>query len=360
MVTNAYSYALMLYRDDGSDLGQVPASVDWEPAREWTRFLAVRQGQLAAGAVAAATRVEPVWHAKLGEPFLDGFRVSVAANGAGCVSSEFPSAYFRSLAGEATSKLVEQGTLKAGERLVFLAAAFPREEGAPAPPASRFLAEEVAAAVPLQESALAAFVEASASAGELAEHDLPAFVPERVLAEATELARRAGAKETGGILVGRLHRDPSLPEVFVEVTAQIHAREAVADLTSLSFTAETWTAVQAALDLRRRDELMLGWWHSHPVREWCKECAPEKQRVCRMASDFFSAHDRALHRAVFPRAYSVALVVNDLPAGEATFSVFGWRQGQLVSRGFHRLHAEPGANAVAPAARTAAGGGDAA
>ena len=80
---------------------------------------------------------------------------------------------------------------------------------------------------------------------------------------------------------------------------------------------------------------MLGWWHSHPVREWCKDCAPERQQVCKMASDFFSAHDHALHRTVFPRAYSIALVANDAVMGDVTFSAFGWREGLLESRGFH-------------------------
>jgi proteasome lid subunit RPN8/RPN11 len=359
VLSNPYRYVLMLYREDGSAVDQVAATVDWEPAREWTRFLAVRRGWLTAGAVEEASLVEPVWHPKLSEPFVDGFRVSVAANGAGDVSTGFSISYFRPLVSVATSRLVEEGTLKAGERLAYLAAAYPNQESASDGPARRFTATEIAAAVPLKEGALGPFSRAGAPVGPVAADDMPVFVPERVLSQAAELARDAGAKETGGILVGRLHRDTSLPEVFAEVTAQIHARDAEADLTTLSFTSETWTAVRAALDLRRQDEIMLGWWHSHPVREWCKSCSPEKQRVCRMAADFFSGHDRALHRAVFPRAYSVALVVNDLPDVEPTFSLFGWRQGLLESRGFHRIGGEPREAPAGTAEGAAPGGGDA-
>jgi hypothetical protein len=164
---------------------------------------------------------------------------------------------------------------------------------------------------------------------------MPLFIPQRVLAEAKALSKEAGAKETGGILIGHLGRDSQLPEIFAQVTAQIPARHTEASLTSLTFTSETWTAVRNALDLRRKGELMLGWWHSHPVREWCKDCSAESQKACAMAVDFFSAHDHALHRTVFPRAYSVALVVNDLSENDATFSMFGWRRGLLESRGFH-------------------------
>ena len=79
---------------------------------------------------------------------------------------------------------------------------------------------------------------------------------------------------------------------------------------------------------------MLGWWHSHPVREWCKDCTRERQQTCALAAGFLSAHDRALHRHVFPRAYSLALVVNDVACGGPTFSLFGWRDGLLEPRGF--------------------------
>jgi hypothetical protein len=54
-----------------------------------------------------------------------------------------------------------------------------------------------------------------------------------------------------------------------------------------------------------------------------------------MSGDFFSAHDHALHRTVFPSAYSIALVANDVATGDVTFSAFGWRDGLLEPRGFH-------------------------
>jgi hypothetical protein len=154
--------------------------------------------------------------------------------------------------------------------------------------------------------------------------------------------------------------------VFVEITAQIPAVGADATETRLRFTGESWTAIAAALRERtssRRaaagdsggplarpgrpgrslagaghsgplEEQMLGWWHSHPVREWCKACPDDRQRQCSVRKGFFSEHDRALHRAVFSTAWHAGLLVNDTLDGP-TFTLFGWRRGELVPRGFH-------------------------
>jgi hypothetical protein len=103
----------------------------------------------------------------------------------------------------------------------------------------------------------------------------------------------------------------------------------------LTFTPEAWAATDAAIRLRNQGEIHLGWWHSHPIRAWCQNCPAERQAVCRYNDEFFSEHDAALHRAVFPRSYSVALVVNDRAAGDLTHSMFGWWMGQIAPRGFH-------------------------
>jgi hypothetical protein len=356
MLRSDYQFVLIFFREGGEAAGQVPLSVDWEPAREWAEFAALRAGRLAVGASRVAWRLEPVWHAEVGEPYTNGFRVCVACEGArdgrsegvgeregggeggdvreGGFAVEFGAGYFKEFAAHAASQLVESGRLGKGDNFFYLAAAFPRTraEGATKP---RLTVEQSGGGLALVETELAPFAAGSRAEGRACVTDFPVFVPRVVLEEAAALSGAAGAKETGGVLVGRLHRDPAGGEIFAEVTAQIHARGAEADLTRLSFTPQTWTEVRAAISLRRRGEIMLGWWHSHPVREWCKACAPERQQVCSMRSEFFSAHDRALHRAVFPRAYSVALVVNDGVGGRQTFSMFGWREGLLRPRGFH-------------------------
>jgi hypothetical protein len=162
------------------------------------------------------------------------------------------------------------------------------------------------------------------------------FVSPAVVEEATALTLDEGASETGGILIGHLHRDPVSGQVFVEITAQIPARHTVGSSVKLTFTADTWTDVRATIALRSHDEMMLGWWHSHPAREWCKECPPERQRACPLGAGFLSSDDRALHRAMFPRAFCVALVMTNTTDG-ARARLFGWRSGVLQPRGFRLL-----------------------
>lgn len=334
MSTNGYQYVIELFSENDSPLGQASVRVDWGPAEEWARFQALRRGLLDSNQPGRVTAIEPIWLPEVGEPYLEGFRVKVAA-GESEIATCFASSYFKALATQASSHFIENGRLENGQKFRYLAAAFRQEAEPKAVSRFQFTIEEVAPALAIRDSSLADCLVGSAPHGYTNAGDMPVFVPQHVLDESAALSRGAGAKETGGILIGHLHRDSSVPEVFVEVTAQIHARHTEANLTKLTFTAETWTEVQSAINLRRRGELMLGWWHSHPVREWCKECPVERQRVCKMAGDFFSAHDHALHRTVFPGAHSIALVANDVSTGDVTFSAFGWREGLLEPRGFH-------------------------
>jgi hypothetical protein len=338
MLNNDYQYALVLFSEDQKPIGQASVKVDWEPARECAEFEAIRKGHVASGHHCDWS-VVPIWQADVGEPYIEGFRIA-GTNGAGELAIDFGTAYFKALAVQASSHFVEKGVLKEGDRFSYAATAFPVARQEQREPRIQFTTEEVTPPLAIAEASLARFTRGTSLHGHLLAEDMPVFVPRLVLEEAAELSLQAGGIETGGILIGHLHRDSSVPEVFAEVTAQVPARHTEADATKLTFTADTWTDVRAAIELRRKGELMLGWWHSHPVREWCKNCEPEKQRVCRMASDFFSAHDHALHRTVFPRAYSVALVVNNVGFGEPTFSMFGWRRGLLESRGFQIRESE--------------------
>jgi hypothetical protein len=193
--------------------------------------------------------------------------------------------------------------------------------------------------VPARDASLAALLARAKPAGVVDGDDMPVFVSPQVLQEAAERTHAEEGTETGGVLIGMLWRDADAGEIFAEVTAQIPAEHTSGNNVKLTFTPQTWAATDAALRLRGRGESYLGYWHSHPVREWCKakECTPEKQKSCRLAKDFFSADDEAVMRAAFPRAYSVAIVANDTAFTDLTFSMFGNREGLLQPRGFYVL-----------------------
>jgi proteasome lid subunit RPN8/RPN11 len=339
-----YTYALDFYREDGTAIGQAAVEPDWTPALEWVHFEGIREGRLpavmAASIASEVYRIDPVWHPTAGQPHVSSFQITLSANGSGAWSRRIPTTYLRGVAQQASVALTEKGLLQSGEifRYLVSACAVTSAAHAPQPAATDFCVEEVVQPLPLTPASLETFLIGAVPAG--SEHvagDFPVFVPQAVLDEMTELARQAGDVETGGVLVGLLHRDAGIPEIFVEVTAQIAAPHTEAAATKLTFTADTWAAVRAALALRKRGELMVGWWHFHP--DFCRlqNCPEEKRLRCTVSSAFFSAEDVALHTALFARGYNTALLISDSAAGGLTASAFGWRQGMVTTRGFYTL-----------------------
>ncbi len=341
MLGDDYQYTMEFYNEAGEALGQVAVDVDFAPACEWTRLAAARKGVLAPRDYDTPASFLPIWHSKASRPYLGGFRVRIESNGSGAFQCDFSTRYFRDYAAEASQLFVKGGKLKSGDRFVYLLAAFPRQANSADHSARRFQIEDLAPNVPVRESVLSEFESVSAFQGDSDAELMPVFIPSRVLDETAVLTRKVDEVETGGFLIGHLHRDLNVPEFFLEVTAQIPAVHAIGELARLRFTPKTWSAAQAAISLRRKEELLLGWWHSHPVRHWeCRNCPPEKQRTCALTHDFFSEHDRAVHRAVFSRAWSVALVVNNTPYGGPSTSVFGWKHGAIEPRGFYVTNRE--------------------
>jgi hypothetical protein len=327
-----YRYAMHVLREDDTSVCQVPVEVDWEPAREAVRLAALRAGLEPADAFGLAPELEPVWHAARGQPYLGGFVAGVAS---GPGREEFSLAYFRELSHQVTTRLVAEAVLAKGDVIRCLPVAYPQPaEELPDPPAR--IGRPAPPDIPVHPASLQDAVD-RAGLPDPAVDALPVFLPETVLAEVRGLTLAAGPRETGGVLLGRLFRDGGIGRLFVEVTAQVPARHTDASATRLTFTADTWTDVRSALALRGAGELMLGWWHSHPVREWCKDCSEEKRRECAFARGFLSEDDRLLHRTVFPRAYTLALLASDTGAPEPPLNLFGWSGGRLEERSWFTL-----------------------
>ncbi len=198
--------------------------------------------------------------------------------------------------------------------------------------------EERVAPLHVLDSSLQEWQQRATPVGLVDSDDMPAFVPQQLLDEVAAQTLAERGRETGGILIGKLHRDAALPEIFAEVTAQIPAEHTRGDAVKLTFTHDTWAAVDAAIKLRGRNEIYLGYWHSHPVFEWCKtrECTLEKQATCKLAS-IFSTDDENVMRTVFPRGHSIALVANDTAFQDLTFSWYGWREGSIQPRAYYLM-----------------------
>lgn len=332
-----YQFVLELLRPDGGTLEQVPLAPDWEPAIECARLGRLRALGDWIAAPEAVRDVEPLWHADDGEPNVGGFRIHIAPPGGRDWHADFPAdTYFAEAAREASVRLIKTGALAVGDKVQYRAAAFSRPPGAANAPGLRFDTADRPAPLTLREAQLDVRLASSRIFGPPNADDFEVLVPQTALSEAVEQTKAAGDRETGGILIGHLHRDPGTYEVFAEVTAQVPARHTESDSVKLTFTSDTWTDVRGALALRRRDEIMLGWWHSHPALAWCRKCPPERQRECHLATGFLSADDTALHRAMFPRAFSLALVLTHT-LDRVDPALFGWRAGVLQPRAFRLL-----------------------
>jgi len=338
----SYRYAIDYTRQDGTHLGAVSITPDFQTALDWTYFMGVRRGQLPAVVAESKGIVSPLWCNERGEPYCRGFRVeTTTADGSQTVHCDFPRTYFKSLAENGSWGWVGKGELDVGERYAYHVRAYAVASDVSAAsaidvraePTAGFEIEVVPEQIPLVTSRLDAFTERATVEGPQTEGDMPVFLASSVIDEACSLARDAGANETGGVLVGRIHEDPSKPEVFIEVVAQIPAQHAEATESSFSFTHATWDTADAAIRLRGRGELILGWWHSHP--RFCNpECSEARWKDCLLASPFFSADDIHLHRVCFPQPFQVALLISDLPASGPTPALFGWRAGTISMRGY--------------------------
>jgi hypothetical protein len=331
-----FRFAVAMFREDGASLGTVPVNRDWEPEYEWTRFYYQRKGMLALEGNGNAS-VLPLWEYSLGEPYCRGYRIQIAQPGLRPVATDFPKTNFRNIASSAASQLIEQNELREGDRYSYLVVAHPAPQVAPS--SGGLTVANSSPGVPAQDATLESFLNRAQHCGVIDADDMPVFVSQRVLDEAAEQTHAQEGTETGGILIGRLWRDVAAGEIFAEVTAQIPAEYASGTNVKLTFTPLVWTAADAALQLRRKGEIYLGYWHSHPVRAWCKgkECTAEKQKTCSLGKGFFSADDEAVMRAAFPRAYSIAIVANDTAFTDLTFSMFGNRNGITQPRGFYVL-----------------------
>ncbi|MCR9096667.1 MAG: Mov34/MPN/PAD-1 family protein [bacterium] len=343
--SRGYRYAIEYMKQDGTHLGVVPIEPDFEPTIDWTYFLGVRRAELPAVVDSAEGVVSPLWSNELGEPYCHGFRVEVTKRGGGrVVHCDFPESFFQRLADAGSAEWFEKGDLEPGERYAYRVCAYPiasdLSEGRPVDSAleaaASFEVEAVPEPIPLVESRLETFAERAEADEVHVEGEMPVFIVRSVIDEACDLARSAGRNETGGILIGHIHQDPTKPEVFVEITAQIPARHAEASESSFSFTHDTWCAADAAVQLRGRGESFLGWWHSHP--RWCNpECPETRRKDCVLARPFFSADDIHLHRVCFPHPYQVSLLISDLPESGPSPALFGWQAGAISARGYFAM-----------------------
>lgn len=334
MIRN-WTVKLELFGPTGEILGEALSANDWDPAVEWARLQALRRGWSIARAC-SSHNILPFWD-RTGRPRMAGFQVQIGDRDRSC--SVFGLTYWKNEASTASSRVISTGALRPGDQFFYRVTA-EEPEGRIATGVPSFGCEELPPDITIREGRLSDHLRNVVPSGEMAEEDIPVFIPSRVLAETKELMRQAEGNEVGGALLGHLRRDVATGEVYLEVTAQIPARHTVNSGTRVTFTAETWASFITAIQKRARGEELAGWYHTHPERYWtAQERAATGANSAAATTDgraFFSAEDCALHRTVFPGAHSIALLLSDYALGDGEWStaavLFGWRLGVIEHR----------------------------
>ena len=118
--------------------------------------------------------------------------------------------------------------------------------------------------------------------GEIHADALQVYIHEAVLEQILDYSERDLARELGGFLIGGYHHDR---QPYVEVREFVAAVDVRSRSASLTFTHETWAAMNRDVAQRFPAEQIVGWHHTHP-----------RLRV------FLSGYDLFIHRHFFPGA----------------------------------------------------------
>jgi proteasome lid subunit RPN8/RPN11 len=147
--------------------------------------------------------------------------------------------------------------------------------------------------------------------GAVYDDSIPIVLHERVFEEIVEYSHRDLRRETGGFLLGGLYE---ADRAYIEIRNFLPAVDTHSCAVSLTFTHDTWGAMNRQAAERFPDDKVVGWHHTHPG-----------------LGVFLSAYDLFVHRNYFSAPFHVALVV-DPKAQE--FGFFQWRGAEIVDCGF--------------------------
>ncbi len=282
-----------------------------------------------------------------GSPRTVGFEVVLPLQHGGLHRLAFESSYFQSRARRFGAELTRSGQLSEDIRIYYQLTACPidlepePQVSLPPAPAARFTIEPASAAITIHD-----LPRGSLGPGEPWDNprteDLPVVISRRVVEDAVLEARSNPDREIGGILLGRLSRDPDDRELYLHVTGLVPAQATEATVTSVTFTSATWAQARQVIDLRREGEIVVGWMHSHPFR-FCAECPIPAPPECIAKILFYSRDDEFLMELSFARPFMVGLLAAVEPRlepalGHPPVRLYGWNQGEIQARGFHVLN----------------------
>ena len=223
-----HRYLVEILRDGAQTLSAALAP-DWIPAVEWGRFQRMRENAAVTFTLPGPVQICPGWSRAAGAPYVSHLDVDLRC--AGQEQARHSAAVLRGrrrACGERV--LVEAGTISAGETYRWRICAYRVDQSADSGVAAEpFAVDESELAAPHPVRAMSGLIAHARYHGPRATDDgrpdVPVLLSPQVLREAAEAATAAGTLEAGGVLLGKLARDAGDGDLWLEVTAQIPARE---------------------------------------------------------------------------------------------------------------------------------------
>lgn len=154
----------------------------------------------------------------------------------------------------------------------------------------------------------------TAACGDVADLVRPVYFSDEVLSAVQAHGWRCMGAEVGGLLLGSVARSPQ--GEYIRVEQALPARMAGEKRSELTFTHETWAALNEDHKNTWPGLSIVGWYHTHPG-----------------LGVFMSERDCFIHSSFFSRQTSVALVVDPLDATRGVFQKVDDRVVQVP--GFH-------------------------
>jgi len=151
----------------------------------------------------------------------------------------------------------------------------------------------------------------SKAVGTIDESTMQIFVHQSALERILAFSAKDTRRESGGFLIGGLHEDK---QVYVEVHNFLPAVDTRPRAASLTFTHETWAAMNRQVEERFPDQIVIGWHHTHLD-----------------IGVFLSGYDLFIHRNFFSAPWQIAMVVDPL---KNEFEFYQWRNDQVIDCGF--------------------------
>ncbi len=150
--------------------------------------------------------------------------------------------------------------------------------------------------------------------GEISDENLLIYVSNEVITRIKKHAIEDTNRELGGLLVGEVNE--SNGKNYINITASIRAQHTGHSGASVTFTHETWDQVYRTMDQEHPDEIILGWYHTHPN-----------------FGVFLSGDDLFIHRNFFNQRWLVAFVIDPVRNHSGFFN---WKRDEIVkSNGYY-------------------------